>query len=385
MKKLFLIFVLSFFNLGLMMAKEVVVLKELTYPYNMQISENEIFISEQAHIYIYSLNDLKLIRKFGRKGEGPGEFITHKVKPIQFDVHPECVYVESMMRVTIFNRKGQHKKTIKLPFYNAAGLYPEALSNGCFVGYQYADEDIPKNRRIINNFYGSGRKVFVTINIYNSKFKKIKEVCREAEPVGEFLFPIGGGLEFKVYKNDIYVLYGQPDLHIDCFDKSGKFKYSIKKDNIERQKVSPENIENIKAVGKLKWKEDYERIFKKKMKFRKYWPSVKSFFIDMEIIYISTHVIKNGKRLWYLYDLRGNLIKQQYLPFVAQNDSDAIFPQTVHNDKLYQVVANENYEWELNIHDFQVRKDLEKLLSLLCAYFKSFLNVFQIWSGQNSL
>ena len=155
------------------MAKEVVVLKELTYPYNLQISENEIFISEEAQIYIYSLNDFRLIRKIGRKGEGPGEFITHKVKPIQFDIHPECIYVESQVKVSIFDRKGQYKKAIKLPFYNAAGLYPAALNNGYFVGYQYADEVIPKNRRIKNDFYGSGTKVFVTINIYNSKFKKI--------------------------------------------------------------------------------------------------------------------------------------------------------------------------------------------------------------------
>ena len=325
------------------------------------------------------MNDFKFIKKFGRKGERPGEFITHKIRPVQFDVHPKWIYVESIMKVSIFNRKGQYKKAIKLPFYNACGLYPAALSTGCFVGYQYADEVILKNRRIKNDFYGSGRKVFVTINIYNSKFKKIKEVCREAEPVGEFLFPIGSGLKFKVYKNDIFVLYGQPALHIDCFNKNGKFKYSIKKDNIERQKVSPENIENIKAGGKSKWKEDYERIFKKKMKFREYWPSVKTFFIDMGIIYISTHVIKNGKRLWYLYDLRGNLMNQKYLPFFAQNDSDAIFPETVHNNKLYRVVANENNEWELSVHDFQVRKVFDHWLSLMTSYIKSVLNVFMFY------
>ncbi len=211
-----------------------------------------------------------------------------------------------------------------------------------------------ENKRIKNPFYGSGRKTFNVLSIYNSKFKKIKEVYREEEPIGEFRFPLVRGVESVVYNNDIFVLYWQPPLHMDRFDKRGQLKYSIKIDNIERKKVSPDDIEGIRTWAKLRFKEDYERIFKKKMKFTKYWPAVKTFFIDREVIYILSLATKNGKILWYLYDLKGNLIKKKYLPFVDQDDYLGMLPTTVNNYRLYQVVENEeNEEWELHVNGFK--------------------------------
>ncbi len=49
-------------------------LPEVMKPDNITVYENERYVVEGPEIY--SLKALKLIRKFGKKGEGPGELIS---------------------------------------------------------------------------------------------------------------------------------------------------------------------------------------------------------------------------------------------------------------------------------------------------------------------
>ncbi len=58
----------------LLMAKKVVTLSGILAPSDIKIDEERIYITQHEEIYIYSLKDYRLIKKFGRKGEGPGEF-----------------------------------------------------------------------------------------------------------------------------------------------------------------------------------------------------------------------------------------------------------------------------------------------------------------------
>lgn len=42
-------------------------------PEMIRVLDDELFVVEGAAVWIYSLKDLKLKRKIGRQGEGPGE------------------------------------------------------------------------------------------------------------------------------------------------------------------------------------------------------------------------------------------------------------------------------------------------------------------------
>ncbi len=77
MKK-WLIFFLIIMVCSLTFAEKLGVLTEVLTPEMIEVSENEIYIVEGSSIFMYSIKDLSFIRKFGKKGEGPGEL---KVNP----------------------------------------------------------------------------------------------------------------------------------------------------------------------------------------------------------------------------------------------------------------------------------------------------------------
>lgn len=64
---------------------KVAVLPEVKRPaFDIIVDNNELFLVECATIYIYSLTDFKLKKKFGRRGEGPGEFKVHPAGDFSF-------------------------------------------------------------------------------------------------------------------------------------------------------------------------------------------------------------------------------------------------------------------------------------------------------------
>ena len=48
---------------------------DLMRPGRIMVDKDKLYILEFPHIYIYSLDDFRLIKKFGRQGEGPQEFM----------------------------------------------------------------------------------------------------------------------------------------------------------------------------------------------------------------------------------------------------------------------------------------------------------------------
>ena len=63
---------------------------------------DQIYITEEASIYIYGREDFKLRKKFGREGEGPQEFRGFG----SLYVYPDYLLVNSTGRISFFTRPG---------------------------------------------------------------------------------------------------------------------------------------------------------------------------------------------------------------------------------------------------------------------------------------
>jgi hypothetical protein len=63
-----------FFLSCVVFAANTVELPDLLDPAAIHVDGNRMYITEHATIYIYSTKDYHLIKKFGRRGEGPKEF-----------------------------------------------------------------------------------------------------------------------------------------------------------------------------------------------------------------------------------------------------------------------------------------------------------------------
>ena len=83
---------------------KVTVLKEIKQPKNMTVDATQLYIAENATVYIYSLEDFKLIKSFGRKGQGPQEFQTYPHIPIAIDVSTEKLIVSTRIRTYYYKR-----------------------------------------------------------------------------------------------------------------------------------------------------------------------------------------------------------------------------------------------------------------------------------------
>lgn len=55
----------------------VIELPEIINPDSITVDKNHIYITDFPSVYIYSLKDYRLIKKFGRIGEGPKEWLKY--------------------------------------------------------------------------------------------------------------------------------------------------------------------------------------------------------------------------------------------------------------------------------------------------------------------
>ncbi len=326
-RKLILVLLLLLF-VSLVFAEKAAVLPELLNPQIIDIDGNRMFITEGTTIYIYSLNDFKLQKKFGKTGEGPQEFNRYA----RIFVQPDQLIVKSSGKVSFFTRQGDFIKETK-------------VSPGTGIGFQAVGD-----RYVGRKSFMEENIRYQSFNIYDSKFKKIKEIYRKEDDFQE-----GKGIKFlrktfecKVYHNKIFIA-GKAGLDIDVFDKNGNHLYNIQHD-IEQVKLTQTHKERILDFFKTnpRTKQVYE-FLKSQLKFPDYFPVVRGLTVTDEKIYVPTFNQQENKIEFLILDVKGKLLKRQFLQLHSKQPIEP-YPYTIHNGKLYQLLENlDEEEWELHV------------------------------------
>jgi len=319
----------------LLYPEKVATLDELANPFIMQIDENQLYITDSADVFIYSLKDYKLQKKFGKRGEGPGEFLimpTVNMGSVMLDVYPEYLLINSLGKLSFFTKQGKFIKEIRTtsPF----GMF-KPLGNR-FVGYGVAVYD---------------KVNYMTTNIWDSKLSRvIKELNREEQwfvpgkKMNAFGLRVGF---FFVVDNKIFIENEKRNILI--FDEKGEKLGSIDPP-IEQVKMTKTFIEGFHHYLKTtpRFKQFYP-ILKNMLAFPDYFPKIRLVYIVDPNIYVLSWKKKEDKIECFIYDLKGKLVKKTYLPIVEQNVFFH-FSQTFGNDNFHQLVESEDgEEWELHI------------------------------------
>ena len=102
MKKLRLLIAILMVSSVICNANEtkVVILPHVNGPNNIAVDEEKIYITQRATIYIYSRNDYRFIGRFGKKGEGPGEFRLDDDNTVFLGVRSNDLIVNSVGRIS---------------------------------------------------------------------------------------------------------------------------------------------------------------------------------------------------------------------------------------------------------------------------------------------
>lgn len=342
MKKSFFLFVIIFCMAGFTFAEKAGTLTGFIMPGQIQVDEEQIYIVEGPTISIYSLDDLKFVKKFGRRGEGPREFMGE----IRINVTADYLLVNSSQRVTFFTKNGGYIKE----FTHLKGNQFEPLGSDHFIGHMLVMED--------------GGKRFHTVNIYDSNFKEKKRIWQE-ESMAPSQKQKGWYLFFKsfchsVVLNDRVFVVGRDDFVIDVFDLSGNKVQSIRQE-LEKVKFTNQHKEKILELYRTRpsTKHEYEE-WKRLLNFPEYFPPIRNIFTGGKRLYVRTYREIDGKSEFLIFDQKGVLLKKTYLQ-LAPSATKFAFPYmrdsspfVFRDGKLYQLVGiedelNEKVEWQLQV------------------------------------
>jgi hypothetical protein len=300
------------------------------------MDREQIYLTEGAAIFIYSLKDFKLIKKFGRDGEGPREF---KGKP-EIDVQQDTILVNSKARVSFFSKRGRYLKEVN---HIVSGQRFKPLGNR-FVGYK--------------SFVDKNGKRYSTINIYDWKFVKIKEVYRH-----ESIVQAGKGwklfarnyLRPLVCDNKI-IVSGEKEFIIHVFDDHGNTLFTINR-KYKRVRFTEEHKKKVLHLYKTRpsTAPEYDW-WKKNIQFPDYFPAIRRISTADKKIYVRTYKEIENKSEFFVFETNGVLLKHVFLPIAESRAKNAYpymrdsSPYTIKNGNLYQLIENEDTEtYELHV------------------------------------
>ncbi|MEN8153515.1 MAG: hypothetical protein ABFR75_05780 [Acidobacteriota bacterium] len=321
------LFFLIIFQLIFHFSLNGVVIEGVEKPYGLYAGKEKLYIFDGSTFSykIYSLKSLKQTGKFGRKGEGPGEFRgSHEVSITDNDI-----VLSGAFTLFKFSKDGVLIDQIKTPPY--VYLQP--------VGDLYAGHKIEYDQKELKSFnevYIYDNRIKTTKNIYKQFKSKMKRENKNIKQDIQMIDPL-----FKVdtYKNSIYIADCRKGFCIEVFDKNGDGKYSIKK-NISRVKVTQGFKDKMMARYKrsklwIENKRNFNYIFPK------FFYDIKTFKVADDKIYVVTFQKKNKLSKLLILDLKGNFIKKMFIPF-----SSRLYD--FKNDKYYYM-EDTGEDWELHI------------------------------------
>lgn len=155
--KFMTLLLILFLSSPFVFSEKVSVLPDIMKPHLIAVDNDQLYISEDTTVYIYSLKDYKLKCKFGKQGEGPEEFNRYAIVIPQQD----SLVINSRGKVSYFSKDGKYIKEIK----NKAGVI-----GGGFIplGKNFAGQGFAREEN----------KIYHTFNIYDSQLLKTKEIFR---------------------------------------------------------------------------------------------------------------------------------------------------------------------------------------------------------------
>ncbi len=344
---LFFIFLLTI--PGRVDAGKVVPLTQLEKPNSITVDKDQLYITDQASISIYSLKDFKLQKTFGKTGEGPGEFklLPEEKIGLHIAVDKDYIMVNSAGRVSFFTKNGEFKDQFNL-YDPVQFLKPLGTK---FVGFKGISYD---------------NILFISINIYvpgdarDSGVNIEKEIWRREHYGQMYHIPdclrlamalkeeSRRGALYQVYNNHVFIEGNNDEIHV--FDDAGEKKYTIHHD-YEKIKVPDSFKQEVLAFFEKRYP-TIHRMAQHQGKFPEYFP-IRYFHVADNKVYVLTFKSQDGKSEFYLLEVKGKFLKKVMVPF-ADAEFLLAYPFTVNNGQLYQLQDNpDTGEWGLHIHELK--------------------------------
>jgi hypothetical protein len=357
-----MIFLLSFVLLSsLLFPVKLGTLSELTNPDNITLHNDELYVVQGPNIYVYALKDLRFIRKFGKKGQGPGELLAIPGTPNRISVQKDYILAETYVKLIWFTKEGKLIKEMKKPIFGLLGFIPLGKKGEKFVARWIK----PDENKVIHD----------TICIFDAELKPVKKLYKQkwiqqgVQPPNIQLDMVPDFITFKVYDDRIFIDESANGFVIEIFDIDGNKLRRLEK-NYTQIQVTEDDKERM--INRLK-EEKYSKVqsqmvggwnnLKKilNMQFAKTYPAIQDIEVSDNKIFIQTHkrVEDKGqvKEEYVVMDFKGNILRRVMAPEIitsVQAREWGAELNTMYKGKLFYLLENFDEEtWELHVHEMK--------------------------------
>jgi hypothetical protein len=295
-------------------------------PHDINVDKNSIYITDMRTILIFSAKDFTLRTKFGRQGEGPGEFMGWP----RIRVLDDAIVVDDPGRILWFSKDGRYIRERKIP--REITLTP--IKDHFFAINRVYDYKTGKQTKDIELFDNEFKKVKTIYVRFVRKFEYESKLIKKDI---QMVIPYSG---VDTDGENIYIADSSKGFYIDVFTADGDHLYTIKK-KFKKIKLTKEykdmKMEDWK--GTKLWAEN-KRNFN--YVFPEYFPDMKFFMVADQKIFVFTFRKKDDKNECVILDRKGKILNKTWL--LAER------PYTIKNNKFYRLVENiEKEEYELHI------------------------------------
>lgn len=322
--KILIILICVFFALPVF-GEKIAAFPQVYKPNLIRVGENLVCINEGETVFLFDLKNFSLIKKFGSKGEGPGEFSSD----LTINILKEKIMIESQGKLSFYSLKGDLiKETPLLPKYRRLKLLEDryVASSGIVSNGVYHNITI-----ILDADFNEQKTFYHDEAMYHEKKKKTHRAST---------------WDFDVSEKKCFIV-GSSDFKIDVFNKNGDSLYRISPE-YERVEYTQEYIDLwFNRIKRNLGMRAYQ-YFKQTVRFPEFFPAIYDLVVDNGHIYVITYRRKENQSEFFIFDLEGKLVKRLFLP-VAYRNPTTFNPYTFSRNRFYQLIENEDEEeWELH-------------------------------------
>ncbi len=312
---------------GLSRAEKLTSLPDVMRPDSVTVEKDRFYVTEGVNVYIYSLKDFKLLKKFGKMGEGPREFRGL----LRIFTGPDHLVINSLGKISLFTKDGVYKsetRSVSLCW----GIQPV---QDYYIGYSRTMEN---------------EEMYNTVNIFDAKLNRGVELYRRTRQVQR-----SGAIDLVksptsfVYILDKSIFLNGSDDKIHVYDLKGTKTHTIDP-RIKKRSFTPKDEERYRNYFKNhpRFKAGYQRV-KDRIKFPSHFPGIRFFAVTDGKLVVLTYRKEKGNTQCLVLDPKGKLIKKTWLPYRFSNELDP-YPFHFSGGKFYQLIENEEEEeWEIHV------------------------------------
>ena len=322
---------------GMAEEKRVGILEGVNNPEMMVSDGLSLYVLDGIDIHQYRLEPLKKIRKFGKRGNGPGEFQSDFINKLRIGLSQDHLLVSNFNKIAYFTKSGQFIREIRLPF---------AASQITAV----------KNKLLITRFIEGEKGVNqMGVILYDQRLKAIKTLYTKPEISVQRSRQLSAPNEmvFTFFKRHIFIA-DQAELKIHVFDSNGNRIKTIAKVT-QKRLVSNQYKKEVYQWFEDLWQSRFSQYaksqnisketMKKMIAFPTHFPAFRSISIHKNYFLVETYQKKKNKSLYIRMDLQGNELEKRWLTDAEPGRVKMMSKFT------YTTIGNFYYYFKENIED----------------------------------